>query len=58
MERKLKRLEQIRIRAQGSSDEWSVAEVVLVSENGESVGLWLDGMVRAGTGFMRAHSRS
>ena len=44
--------EQIRIRASGSSDDWTLATVELVSANGVSVGLRLYGMVRAHGGFI------
>lgn len=39
-----------RVRLHGSSDEWCPALVVLVSQNGESVGLLLRGMIRASHG--------
>jgi hypothetical protein len=34
------------------TDEWCEGDVVLVSPNGESVGLMLHGSVRAGDGFI------
>lgn len=51
MSPKLTKGQIVRIRAAGTSDEWCPAYVVLVSGNGESVGLWLEGLVRAGGGL-------
>jgi hypothetical protein len=47
---KLKRGDRVRVR-RDSGDEWCEGAVVLVSENGKSVGLLLAGMVRAGSGY-------
>ncbi len=44
--------EPVRVRAAGTDDEWMNALVVLSSENGRSVALALQGMVRAGAGHM------
>jgi hypothetical protein len=43
--------DRVRVR-RDPSDEWCPASIALVSENGKSIGLWLDGMVRAGDGMI------
>lgn len=47
----MNRGDRVRVR-RDPGDEWCDAYVVIVSENGESVGLLLSGMVRAGGGFI------
>jgi hypothetical protein len=42
----------VRVRAAGTNDDWTGGVVVLASANGRSVGLLLDGMVRAKFGFI------
>jgi hypothetical protein len=50
MNRQLVAGEEVRVRALGSGDEWCRGRVVLVSENGASAAISLDGLVRAGHG--------
>lgn len=40
----------VRVRREGSSDEWCRAVVAMASENGESIGLLLEGAVRDADG--------
>ncbi len=40
----------VRVRRDGSQDEWCLATVVLVSANGRSAGLMLEGAVRTDGG--------
>jgi hypothetical protein len=47
----VKKGDRVRVR-RDPGDEWCDAYVVLVSENGKSVGLLLSGLVRAGDGFI------
>jgi hypothetical protein len=49
--RQLIKGEEVRVRALGSGDDWCGGRVVLVSENGVSVFLSIDGIVRAGGGY-------
>ena len=44
--------EVVRVRAAGSSDDWCLGTVEIVSGNGKSVGLRLDGLVRAHGGVI------
>lgn len=41
----------VRVRLEGTEDEWVRGVVLLASENGASVAIGLDGMVRAGGGY-------
>lgn len=42
----------VRVRKAGTSDEWTIAQVGLISANGKSVLLELEGAVEAGDGLM------
>ena len=42
----------VRIRAEGSSDEWTEATVLVLSENGKACGLGLEGMLRTPGGAL------
>ena len=42
----------VRVRLAGTSDEWCPGTVAIASENGISVGLWLDAAVRTSSGFI------
>lgn len=48
----LKKGDLVRIRKKGSEDDWCQGVVKLASENGESVGLFLDGTVRTEGGLV------
>lgn len=52
MQVKLTKGEPVMVRMAGTSDEWTPAVVELVSDNGVSVALSLDGVVRASGGFV------
>lgn len=47
MQRLIKTGDRIRVRKSGTLGEWTTGRVVLASENGQSVGIELDGVVRA-----------
>jgi hypothetical protein len=44
----------VRVRRAGTSDEWCPAMVALASDNGQSVGLVLNGAVSAAQGYITA----
>jgi hypothetical protein len=48
----LQRGDRVRVRKAETSDDWVPGRVILASENGQAVGLLLDGMVRAAGGFV------